>query len=84
MFEGTETTPIYRKVNEESTYRDPFTGHTERRATQTFMIVCDEGWRESIVCEHMYGWAADWLLGEIQHKPYAPDGRPAKGRGING
>ena len=41
-------------------------------ATQTWMIVCDEGWRESIVCNRMYEWAADWLIKQIQGKPYAP------------
>jgi hypothetical protein len=37
-----------------------------------FLIVCDEGWRTSIVCEDMYEWAADWLIGELGRRPYAP------------
>lgn len=57
---GTELHPRYSKVEE-----------TPAKATRTFMITCDEGWRESIVCSGMYEWAADWLLEQIQGKPYA-------------
>jgi hypothetical protein len=57
--------PFYCKVEE------------EHGATPTFMIVCDEGWRENIVCNNMYGWAADWLIEQLQGKPYAPERRPA-------
>jgi hypothetical protein len=39
--------------------------------TTIYMIVCDEGWRQSIVCTGMYGWAADWLLKVLGHRPYA-------------
>lgn len=67
---ASEECPRYRKVNEQREYHDPFTGHTRKTATQTFMIICDEGWRECIVCEHMYEWAADWLIEHIQGKPY--------------
>jgi len=56
---GTVDKPYYRKTEE------------DHGATPTFMIVCDEGWRESIVCNGMYRWAADWLLEQIQGKPYA-------------
>lgn len=58
------TTPEYRKVEE-----------GKGGATRTFMIVCDEGWRESIVCTGMYEWAADWLVAIIQSRPYAPETR---------
>lgn len=58
--EGTEQSPVYRKVEE-----------GKGGATRTFMIVCNEGWRESIVCNGMYEWAADWLVELIQGKPYA-------------
>lgn len=44
-------------------------------ATPTFMVVCDEGWRESIVCNKMYSWAAIWLVDQIQGKPFAPNSR---------
>jgi len=57
-------TPKYRKVEE------------DHGATPTFMIVCDEGWCESIVCNGMYGWAANWLVETLQGKPYAPKHRP--------
>ena len=40
--------------------------------TRLWMVVCNEGWRESIVCTHMYEWAAEWLVGKIQGEPYAP------------
>ena len=53
--------PIYTKVP-----------HDDGSATQLYMIVCDEGWRQSIVCERMYEWAADWLLSVLGRQPYAP------------
>jgi hypothetical protein len=60
---GSPEKPEYRKVEEYGT-------------TPTFMIVCDEGWRESIVCTRMYGWAADWLIGQIQGKPFPKSSSP--------
>lgn len=57
--------PIYRKV-----------GHDDGGATQLWMIVCDEGWRTSIVCERMYEWAAEWLLLVLGRRMYAPSHRP--------
>lgn len=50
--------------------------HEPGGATPLFMIHCDEGWRLSIVCEEMYEWAADWLLGVLGRRPYAPGRRP--------
>jgi hypothetical protein len=38
--------------------------------TPMFFIICDEGWRTSIVCERLYEQTADWLVGQIQGKPY--------------
>lgn len=64
---GTVEKPHYRKVEE------------VHGATATFMVICDEGWRESIVCNKMYEWAADWLIDQIQGKPYA---RPPRGRTV--
>lgn len=58
--DGTPEKPIYSKVP-----------CKETKGTKMFFIVCDEGWRTSIVCDKMYGWAADWLLEHIQGKPYA-------------
>lgn len=52
---GTPVKPVYRKVAQD-----------DGKATQLYLIACDEGWRESIVCTDMYGWAADWLIGQIQ------------------
>lgn len=44
--------------------------------TASFMVICDEGWRQTVVCSGMYEWAAQWLVEQIQGKPYAPDTRP--------
>lgn len=41
-----------------------------------WMVTCDEGWRESIVGSGMYEWAADWLVGVLGRRPYAPETRP--------
>jgi hypothetical protein len=41
-----------------------------------WMIVCDEGWRQSIVCTGMYDWAADWLLAILLDREFAPELRP--------
>jgi hypothetical protein len=68
MFETTEPTPeqpVYSKVQD-----------ADSGATQMWIVRCDEGWRESIVCEGMYEWAADWLIEQIQGRPFAPGARP--------
>ena len=52
--------PIYRKI-----LTDP------NHPTKLYFIICDEGWRESIVCSGMYEWTVDWLLEVIGRKPYA-------------
>lgn len=59
--------PEYRKVAQDK---------TNPESTQLWLIVCDEGWRQSIVCTDMYDWAADWLLTVLGTQPYAPKGRP--------
>jgi hypothetical protein len=51
--------PVYRKV-----------AQNDSGATTRFMIICDEGWRTLIVCEDMYIWGADWLLGILGRQPY--------------
>ncbi len=61
----TEDRPFYRKVEMNTP-----------GATRLFMITVDEGWRSSILCERMYGWAADWLVDQIQGRRYAPEARP--------
>lgn len=61
---GTPEKPIYSKVLQ-----------YDKAATKHYMIVCDEGWRQSIVCCDMYDWAADWLVNMIQNQPYAPNTR---------
>lgn len=62
--DGSVERPLYHKVYED---RDT--------ATKTYMIVCDEGWRESIICNNMYEYVADWLLSIIQFKPYAKESK---------
>ena len=42
-------------------------------ATKLFMVVVDEGWRQSILCEDMYGLGAAWLVETLQGKPFAPE-----------
>lgn len=54
------------------TYRKSPQDKLAPEATQLWMVVCNEGWRESIVCNDMYEWAADWLVEQIQGRPYAP------------
>ena len=62
---ATEDTPVYTKLP-----------HDDGAATQMFFILCDEGWRQSVICDHLFGWAADWLIEQIQGRPYAPGRRP--------
>jgi hypothetical protein len=70
MTEPTPERPVYEKV-----------AHDDGAATQLWFITCNEGWRSSIVCAHMYEWAADWLLGVLGNEPFAPDARPeSRGR----
>lgn len=60
---GTVDSPFYFKFE-----------HTPpNHATPIFGVCCDEGWRESIVCSHMFEWAADWLVEQLQGKPYAAE-----------
>lgn len=63
--EATVERPIYAKV-----YQD------DGKATRLFMITVDEGWRQSILCNDMYEWAADWLLSVLADRPFAPETRP--------
>lgn len=58
--EPTPEHPVYTVVLEES-----------ESVTPRYMIRCNEGWREMIVCEGMYGWAAEWLVGVLGRRPYA-------------
>ena len=60
--EASPTFPIYRKVAD-----------LESGGTQHWFIVCDEGWRETIVCDKMYEWAADWLLEVLDRRQFAPN-----------
>jgi hypothetical protein len=63
--EPTQEHPVYTMVVEDET-----------SATQMYMIRCDEGWREMIVCTGMYRWAAEWLLGVLGNRPYADGNAP--------
>lgn len=53
--------PVYRKIS-----------HLDGAYGRQYMIICDEGWRTSVVCSQMYEWAADWMLGILGRRPYAP------------
>ena len=56
---GTIEKPVYRKFR---------TDHES--AAPIFGIVCDEGRREHILCTGMYEWQADWLVEQLQGKPF--------------
>jgi hypothetical protein len=62
---GSPERPVYSKFRQD-----------KESATKMFAVSCDEGWRSSIVCADMYEWAADWLVDELQGKPFAPGRRP--------
>lgn len=47
-------------------------------ADGSWFIVVDEGHRNSIVCDSMYEWAVDWLVEQLQGKPFAPNTRPGE------
>lgn len=61
--DASPTAPVYSKILD----------NTRNRATPLYFIVCDEGWRNSIVCSGMYEWTADWLLKILGRQPYAPE-----------
>jgi len=42
--------------------------------TKLYMITCDEGWRQSIVCTHMYKHIGEWLLTMLQGRPFPKAG----------
>lgn len=66
--------PVYAKVKQDARcFQIPRVGGA---ATAMFMITVNEGWRTSIVCADMYEWAADWLLGVLGNRPFAPQERP--------
>lgn len=65
--EPTEEHPRYRTFLDEK---------TANKATALYMVICDEGWRQTVVCSGMYRWAAEWIVEELQGKPYAPGRRP--------
>lgn len=55
--EPSEDCPLYEVVKQDG-------------GTNFYMITCNEGWRESIVCTGMYKHVADWMLTMIQGRPY--------------
>jgi hypothetical protein len=65
--DGTPANPVYRAVKQKC--ENP-------EGTQLYVVSCSEGWRTSIVCTGMYQWAAEWLVEELQGKPFAPGRRP--------
>lgn len=60
---GTPERPLYAKARQRP---------EGDRVTGYFMVTVDEGWRQSIVCDGMYEWVADWLVEVLQGRPYAP------------
>lgn len=55
--EPSEDCPLYEVIKQDG-------------GTNFYMITCNEGWRESIVCTDMYKHVADWLLTMLQGRPY--------------
>ncbi len=47
--------------------------HDDGSATPLYFITCDSGWKQEIVCERMYQWAAAWLLDVLSGRPFAPE-----------
>jgi len=72
--EPTPGRPTYKKV---AVYRS-VSGNAGPPPAQPsdWSVHCDEGWRTSVVCTGMYEWAADWLVEQLQGKPFAPGTRP--------
>jgi hypothetical protein len=63
-------------MSPDATPQKPIYSKQQQEGQGMFMITCDEGWRTSIVCTDMYEWAADWLLGVLGNRPFAPEARP--------
>jgi hypothetical protein len=63
MSEPSEEHPLYKVEQQGETHH-------------LFAVTVDEGWRSTIVCSGMYRWAAEWLVTQLQGKPYAPGVRP--------
>lgn len=57
--EATEAHPNYLKVPRQD-------------GSGLVMIVCDQGWRASVVCDGMRDAEADWLTDVLGRRPYAP------------
>jgi hypothetical protein len=55
---GTEENPIYAKSQ-----------HIDQ-TTSLWMVTVDEGWRSTIVASGMYEYVADWLVEQLQGKPF--------------
>jgi hypothetical protein len=82
LFRGVDDCAIFFQLTGPRVDRPIYTKFAQDKpnpeGTQLYGISCNEGWRESIVCTGMFGWAADWLLEVLGHQPYASD---AKRRG---
>lgn len=59
--EGSKEKPIYKCQPEEAS-----------KPLNFWMVTVDEGDRNSIMCTGMYQWAAEWLVEQIQGRPFAP------------
>lgn len=56
--EPSEDRPLYEVVKQDDS------------PTNFYMITCNSGWRQHIVCTGMYKHVADWMLTIIQGRPY--------------
>lgn len=56
MSAPTEQRPNYYKVR-------------ERIGSNLFMVMCDEGWRVSVLATGMWERVADWIIASVQGQP---------------
>lgn len=56
--------------------RDTYRVAPDPGTNNLYMIVVEEGWRQTVLCWGMYEWAANWLVRILAHHPFTPEGRP--------
>lgn len=49
--------------------RPYYSKQREQGGRNLYCITADEGWRQRILCDGMYGDLADWLITQIQGRP---------------
>jgi hypothetical protein len=67
--------------------RPRYSKQREDGGRNLYCVVADEGWRQRILCDGMYGDLADWLITQIQGRPMpgpraATEAGPARRRAV--